>query len=417
MRIIVYPHTLELGGSQLNAIEIAGAVRDRGHDVVIFAQPGTLAERIDELGLEFVVAPRPRGRPTPRVVGALTELARRYRADVVHGYEWTTVIEAYWGPRARLGVPVAATVMSMAVAPFIPTDLPLAVGYEQIVEIERRAGRPDVTLIEPPVDVAGNAPGAADPDELRHDFGLDPDALTVVSVSRLAPELKLEGLETAIEATAELAAVQAIQLVITGDGPARPLLEERAAEANRRVGRRVVFLTGQLVDPRPAYAAADVCLGMGGSALRAMAFARPLIVQGEAGFWKLLDSSSEDFFLANGWYGLGEGRETGVERLISQLRPLIDDPDHRAALGARAREVVVTRFALEVAAERQIEIYSRMVASGRIPPRRRLEGAGRSTAGLVSHRFRRAVASVRGRDQADDFNARKRMTVASVRAV
>ncbi|MEZ5063073.1 MAG: glycosyltransferase, partial [Solirubrobacterales bacterium] len=197
MRIIVYPHTLELGGSQLNAIEIASAVRDRGHEVVVFAQPGALAGRIAELGLDHVIAPRPRGRPTPKIVAALTGLARRYRADVVHGYEWTTALEAYWGPRARLGTPVAVTVMSMAVAPFIPADMPLVAGYEQIVDAERRAGRPDVTLIEPPVDVEANAPGIVETAALRREHDLDPEALTVVSVSRLAPELKLEGLLTA----------------------------------------------------------------------------------------------------------------------------------------------------------------------------------------------------------------------------
>src|SRR5205807_398251 len=37
MRIIVYPHAMEIGGSQLNAIQLAGAVRDRGHEVVVVA--------------------------------------------------------------------------------------------------------------------------------------------------------------------------------------------------------------------------------------------------------------------------------------------------------------------------------------------------------------------------------------------
>jgi hypothetical protein len=105
MRVVVYPHLLEIGGSQLNAVELAGAVRDLGHEVIVFGQPGPLVERIAELGLEFVAAPRPRGRPAPRVMLALNELVRRRAVDVVHGYEWTAASEAYWGPRARLGVP------------------------------------------------------------------------------------------------------------------------------------------------------------------------------------------------------------------------------------------------------------------------------------------------------------------------
>ena len=38
MKVLVYPHTMEIGGSQLNAIEIAAAVRDRGHDVTTMTE-------------------------------------------------------------------------------------------------------------------------------------------------------------------------------------------------------------------------------------------------------------------------------------------------------------------------------------------------------------------------------------------
>ncbi len=61
MRIIVHPHELGIGGSQLNAIELAAAVRDRGHETLVFGRSGPLRQRIDELGLEFVEAP-PQGR-------------------------------------------------------------------------------------------------------------------------------------------------------------------------------------------------------------------------------------------------------------------------------------------------------------------------------------------------------------------
>ena len=42
MKVLVYPHTMGIGGSQLNAVEIAGAVRDRGHDVTVVSRPGPL---------------------------------------------------------------------------------------------------------------------------------------------------------------------------------------------------------------------------------------------------------------------------------------------------------------------------------------------------------------------------------------
>ena len=403
MKVVVYPHRMEIGGSQLNAIELGAAVAGLGHEVIVFGQPGGLVDRVSQLGLEFVAAPAPRGRPAPKVMRALRRLVRERGADVVHGYEWTTALEAYWGPRMRDGVPAVATVMSMAVAPFLPVDMPVVVGTEQIADHERRAGRHAVAVIEPPVDVAENAAGAVDTDAFRREHALDPEALTVVAVSRLAAELKLEGLLAAIEVAGRL---DGVQLVITGDGPSRAQVEAAAERANAAAARRAVVLTGELRDPRPAYAVADVSLGMGGSALRAMAFARPLIVQGEQGFWETLTPATTERFLWTGWYGAGEGREHGPARLEALLRGLLDDPGRRASLGAYARELVEDRFSLQSAALRQLELYQR--AADTVPTERLalLAPGGTSAAKLAAYRVQSRVDQVRGRFSADDFNAK-----------
>jgi glycosyltransferase involved in cell wall biosynthesis len=416
VRVVVYPHMMEIGGSQLNAIELAGAVRDLGHDVVVFAQPGPLAARVAELGLELVPAPRPGLRPSPRVMRALGQLVRARSIDVVHGYEWTTAMEAYWGPRAWLGVPAVCTVMSMAVAPFLPRDMPLIVGTEQIAAHERAAGRAAVEVIEPPVDVRHNAPGAADGAEFRRRHELDRDAFTVVCVTRLAAELKLEGLLTAIDAVAELALDGPAQLAIVGDGPTRAQIAARAAEANARAGRRVVVLTGELHDPRGAYAAADVCLGMGGSSLRAMAFARPVVVQGERGFWELVTPDSVPGFLWTGWYGVGDGPEHGRAKLAGLLRELRDDGERAAGLGAYARGLVEERFALQIAAPRQLELYHRAIADAPTSPRQWLVPGGASASKLVAYELKRRVAGLLGRGSLDDMNAQPVAAASSLEA-
>ena len=74
MRVVVYPHDLIVGGSQLNAIDIAATLHARGHETVLFGQPGPLAAHAEKLGLEVVEAPEPRRRPSPSVVRALGAL-------------------------------------------------------------------------------------------------------------------------------------------------------------------------------------------------------------------------------------------------------------------------------------------------------------------------------------------------------
>jgi len=405
VKVVVYPHMLEIGGSQLNAIELAAAVRDLGNEVIVFSQPGPLQRRIAELDLEFIAAPRPRGRPSIPVMHALDKLVRRRCVDVVHGYEWTTALEAYWGPRAISGVPAVATVMSMAVAPFLPRDMPLIVGTEQIADHERRAGRVDVAVIEPPVDLDHNAAGVVDTADFRDKHCLDREALTVVCVTRLAAELKTEGVLAAIDVVADLAAEAPVQFVLVGDGPTRDAVATAAAAANERCGRRAIILTGQLDDPRAAYASADVCLGMGGSALRSMAFGQPVVVQGEAGFWELLTPQTVEGFLWAGWYGVGDGPQHGRARLTSILRPLLDDESRRAELGRYALGLVEERFSLRRAGERQLDLYETASRGAPLRRRRSIAAAGASASGLAAYRVRRRLEDLLGRGSADDFNA------------
>jgi len=105
--VLVYPHTMETGGSPLNAVEIAAAVRDRGHEVMVVSRPGALVEMVRQLGLTHIpLDPRSRRTPSPRAAAHLTQLVRRHRLDVLHGYEWPPTLEAFAGPRLRLGLPL-----------------------------------------------------------------------------------------------------------------------------------------------------------------------------------------------------------------------------------------------------------------------------------------------------------------------
>jgi glycosyltransferase involved in cell wall biosynthesis len=406
MRILTYPHDLSIGGSQLNAIELSAALRDRGHEVAVYGQPGPLVDTVRALGLEFLTAPDPGRRPSARVARDLARLARERGIDVLHGYEWPPGLEctlAGWSS----GALAMTTVMSMSVAPFLPRSTPVVVGTEQIADAERRAGRRRVWVLEPPVDVAANRPDDVRGRCFRTERGIGDD-LTVVCVSRFAHQLKLEGILTSIEAVGRLAATTPIRLVLVGDGPARPEVELRARDVNTRAGRDVVVLTGALADPRPAYAAADVVIGMGGSALRAAAFGKPLVVQGEGGFFRLLTPESLPAFLWTGWYGYGGGARPPADMLADLLADLASDAARREDLGTFSRTVVEQRFALTAAAARQESIYEAALRGDRRGADRAWAAAragGAAGARFAAYHVRRRVDRLQGCRASDDFNA------------
>jgi glycosyltransferase involved in cell wall biosynthesis len=402
VRIVVFPNSLGIGGSQLNAVELAERMEQRGHHVVVFGPTGPLSDRIVAAGLAFEPAPaRPRVRPSPAVMRTLVDVVRRHRADLVHGYEWPPVLEARFGPGLRHGTAVVGTIMSMGVAPFIPRDVPLAVGTEHIAVSERRR-RPVVHVMEPPVDVERNRPGLELPD-VRAEAGATASDLLVVVVSRLAHELKREGILDAVRAVGRLSAERPVRLAVVGDGPARDEIAAAAATVNDSRHRQVVTMVGSVPDPRPWYATADIVLGMGSSALRAMAFAKPLLVQGERGFWEPLTPETAATFLYQGWYGVGAG-DDGSLRVQRLLEELADDAERRLTLGRFARDLVVERFSLESAADRQEQIYRDALT------RQASEGSQaraliRPTAQVAQYEIRRRVLRLAGRATADDFNA------------
>ncbi|MBK8185465.1 MAG: glycosyltransferase [Candidatus Competibacteraceae bacterium] len=89
MKILVYAHRLEVGGTQVNAIELATALRDlHGLEVVMFAQPGPMVRLIEEKGLCFLPAPDARFHPSLARMRALSDAVRREKPDLIHAWDW-----------------------------------------------------------------------------------------------------------------------------------------------------------------------------------------------------------------------------------------------------------------------------------------------------------------------------------------
>jgi glycosyltransferase involved in cell wall biosynthesis len=238
--------------------------------------------------------------------------------------------------------------------------MPLTLGTEELVA-EAAGTRSGVTeLLEPPVDTRTNRPGAADGTAFRREHGIPDDCCLFVVVSRLVGWLKQEGIERSIEAIGRTAADAPVRLVVVGDGTSAAHLRALGAAVNARTGAETVHFTGALVDPRAAYDAADVVIGMGGSALRGMAFGKPLLVIGEGGFSEIFRAESASRFYWTGYYGIGDG-DPDERELEVRIRTLLDDPALRRELGEYALGVVEGRYSLDAVGTGLDALYQRTV--------------------------------------------------------
>jgi L-malate glycosyltransferase len=190
-----------------------------------------------------------------------------------------------------------------------------------------------------------------DASDFRATMGLAPSDIALVTVSRLVDSLKGESIVRTMDAVAMLGNTYPLRLLIVGDGTARSCFAKHADAVNARLGRHAVTLVGAMLDPRPAYAAADIAIGMGGSALRSMAFAKPTIVVGEQGFSKFLTEDTADEFLYRGLYGVGNGIADPTT-LAEQIRTAIESSDGLSTSGHFAQRWVSQHFSLDVIAAR-----------------------------------------------------------------
>jgi glycosyltransferase involved in cell wall biosynthesis len=357
VNILMFAHRLEVGGTQTNAIELADALqRLHGMTVTLFATSGPLVALARSKGLRYVAAPDASVHPSIARVRALRESVRFEAPDLVHAWDWWQCLDACCALRMGTAVPLVVSDMMMELTRVLPKRLPTTFGTPEIVRKARTMGRTRAELLLPPVDVALNAPRSVDGAAFRRMHGLGDGTPLIVTVSRLSTWMKSDSLVRAIGAMERLGHHAGLRLVIVGEGLARPALERLAHQVNGRLGFPAVLFTGALLDPRPAYEAADIVIGMGGSALRAMAFRKPVIVVGEGGFSAIFEPSTADAFHDRGFFGRCDPAQ-GNDALVAQLEQLLADAERRKQIGHFSRQFVVQHHALEPVSARLAGLY------------------------------------------------------------
>ncbi len=196
---------------------------------------------------------------------------------------------------------------------------------------------------------------SSDGEALRRQIGVDPDELLVSCVCRLVPHKNVDLLIRAVARVRE--GRPDVRLMVVGDGEHRPELERLVASLE--LGDAVTFV-GYMQDVAPVAAASDIAAltsysdeGTPVSLIEAAAAGVPAVatdiggvaevVTPETGF--VVDSQDED-------------------AVVAALERLADDPELRAAMGARAREHVkgyhVERLLADIDA-----LYQELLSNGR----------------------------------------------------
>jgi glycosyltransferase involved in cell wall biosynthesis len=366
--VLVLVNNLSLGGTQINAVDLAAAVKRHGYDSFLAGPRDTLTDgpSLFDIARERGVDLEAYDRPMTTRSGArdLTRMAASRGADLIHVYGSWNWRNAYWGPSRFARRPLVITVYEMAVSREVPLSPPLIVGTGYLVDdLRDRVGH--TRLISPPVDLERDNASVVDTSEFLSSLGLaGSSAKRIVTVTRLDEEMKSLSVETAISAITRTRAKDLV-LIIVGGGDAEVRLRALGEAANRALGRRAVVFAGPMSDPRPAYASAHVALGMGGSAARALAFGRPLIVQGENGWSRIFDPETSAALFRNSFWS-PDASPTPADDLARDIDALVVDDGWRERLSEFGVRFSAEHFGLEGMAERLASVYDHALSEYRV---------------------------------------------------
>lgn len=364
MRIVLVTSDLAIGGAERNVVSYGCALRRRGHDVIVVAGAGPLADELNACGVSHVVA-RPHLRQPWTVLGAasvLRTIHHRRRIDVVHAFMASASVAAGLA-RIRLQSPYALLAAPPGVAQ--GRDEPR---WAQNLRLRLLGAGADVVLVPSPDlkermlkvgitssrlrEVNFNAVDLRRFDVApieRTTIGIASTDLVVCSVARLHP---IKGQDLLIRAAATLRQrVPTLRVLLVGDGPARASLESLVT----RLGLAdTVRFIGARHDVPAILRAADVIVqttfGTGGpglAVLEAFAAGRP-VVAFAFGDLRYAVANSDAALLV-------DGRD--VRSLVDAIAEVLLNRDRARAMGQAGRLLVTEQYNTETVVDRLVGIY------------------------------------------------------------
>jgi glycosyltransferase involved in cell wall biosynthesis len=206
--------------------------------------------------------------------------------------------------------------------------------------------------------IAHDPPGDRRRAELRRMRNLPPDPLVVVFTGRFVESKLVTNLVAAFALVART--VPGAMLILAGDGPERPRIEEQVL--NLGLADRICFTglldevgVNEVLYASDLFAIVSAAEGIPCSLVEAMAAGLPCVVSDIAAMTQLVRNGEQGRVVAVGDIGA----------TADAIMDLMRNPGERRRCGRSARLRVLPEFAVETVAARYRNLYETLLASGR----------------------------------------------------
>lgn len=355
MKVLQILPSLELGGVERGVIDLARAMKKRGHESVVVSSGGELVAELQKMGVPHYTLPVHQKSPLSlMLVGKIARILRQERVDVIHARSRVPAWLAWFAAR-QAGIPFVTTCHGH----YATHAASRVMGWgSRVIVISRAIGRhmiddfhvsPDrIRLIHRGVDLAQFSFRPRSAQRPRPQF-------RIVNMGRLSPiKGQIEFLKAVHLLRHRLQNVE-VWLVGSEGRSGKEKYTREILEVVRQLGlESCVKLLGTRRDIHEILAQADLLVL---STLVPEAFGRVLIEAGAVGTPVLSTA-------VGGVMDIIESGENGLlvppgdtEAMANAMAGMLTQPDRAAQMARRLREKVEREFSLERMAEKTLEVY------------------------------------------------------------
>jgi glycosyltransferase involved in cell wall biosynthesis len=366
-RVCQLLHSLEIGGAEVLAARMARGLRDQFHfSFACLDELGTLGRALSAEGFEVRVLGRGQGLDL-RCARRLRRFVASEAIDVLHVHQYTPFFYAMLSRGLGRGRPVLFTEHGRFHPDFRRPkrvlfnrltlrrrDRVVGVGEAVRQALIHHEGIPPrrVAVVYNGIEIDHFASGAGQRDSVRRELGLATDDFVAIQVARLD---YLKDHVTAVRSIGVAASkIPSLQLIVVGEGPERGKIEAAIRDAG--LDARVKLL-GRRQDVPRLLAAADVLLlssiseGIPLTVIEGMAAGLPVVSTDVGGVAEIIHDGQTGLLAP----------ASDPERLADCLVRLAGQPDLRAELRARGREVAIARFSERAMLDSYAALYEEML--------------------------------------------------------
>ena len=369
MKILMVTMGLDIGGAETHIVELSKELRRRGCDVLIASNGGVYVAEIEASGVRHFQLPLHTKSPVEMLKSyrGLKKLILEEQPDIVHAHaripafitglirrriDFNFVTTAHWVFQVN------------ALNRFLTNWGTYTVAVSDDIRdylIREYDLRPDqISLTINGIDMDKFSPERKG-NAIIQEFRLNPDAPTIVYVSRMDESRAMVAGQMIGIAPRIAGQFPGVQILIAGGGDRFEELHARSEEANRVIGRTCVVMTGARTDINEIVAAGDIFVGVSRAALEAMSAGKPSIIAGNEGYIGIFgEEKLEESRLTNFCCrGCGLSDEDKLYRDVAALLEMT--PEQRAAAGDYGREIIRRFYSAEKMADDYMAVYRKAV--------------------------------------------------------